>query len=77
MCLSGAEEHIPGCSFLERSWMEGRGLKGWKRQERTFGYSCPFFVCWFPVESDQKKATRGLLVTVISSLLHLTKQGNH
>lgn len=47
MRLSGAEEHIPGYSFLGRSLVEGRGLKGWKRQERTFGHSYPFLVCWF------------------------------
>lgn len=41
MCLSGAEEHIPGCSFREGSFVEG-----WKRQERTFECSNPFFVCW-------------------------------
>lgn len=47
MCLSEAEEHIPGCSFPEKSLLEGRGLKEWKRQERIFGCSCPFHVCWF------------------------------
>lgn len=48
MCLSVAEEHIPGCSFQERSLVEGRGLTGLKWRERTFGCSCPFLVCWFP-----------------------------
>lgn len=50
MCLSGAEEHIPGCSFPERSLVEGSGLKGWKRQEGTFGCRFPALVCWFPVK---------------------------
>ncbi len=50
MCLSGAEEHTPGCSFPERSLVGRRGLKEWKRQERTFGCSCLFLVCCFPVK---------------------------
>lgn len=47
-CLSEGEEHIPGCSFPEESWVKERGWKGSKRQERTFGCSCPYLVCWFP-----------------------------
>lgn len=53
MCLSDIEEHIPDCSFLERSFVEGRDLLVWKRQEETFGYSCPLLVCWFPVTKQR------------------------
>lgn len=49
MHLSGAEEHIPGCSFPGRSLVEGRGSNGWRRQEKTFGRSYPLLVCWFLV----------------------------
>lgn len=57
MHLSGAEEHIHGCSFPGRSLPVGKDLKV-KRQEKTFGHSYPFLVCWIPVIQYKKNNDR-------------------
>lgn len=47
MCLSVTVEHIPVCSFPEKSLMVGRGLIQ-RRQVGTSGYSCSFRAYSFP-----------------------------
>lgn len=48
MCPSVTVEHIPACSFPERSLVVGRGLIQWRGQAGTSGYSCSFRAYSFP-----------------------------